>query len=115
MRNYRTSPPTPRRHRRFFGADGEIDRRTAADTMVSAQGSRIRIDNSKNRVLALHYAVYVQFYAKQNRPKGPSIYDVHTEGKGVGLRWKDVDGGRGSSPMWTSSRPHRKLKLESTD
>jgi len=43
--------------------------------------------------------------------KGPSIYDVHTEG----------DGGPGSGGrMWMGSsaphgRPHRKLKLESTD
>ena len=39
--------------------------------------------------------------------KGPSIYDVHTEGEGG-------SGGR----MWTGGRegrPHRKLKLESTD
>jgi len=25
--------------------------------------------------------------------KGPSIYDVYTEGKGVRLRWTHVDGG----------------------
>ena len=40
------------------------------------------------------------------------MYDVHTEGGGVRLRWTHVDGGRGSSPC---GRPHRKLKLESTD
>src|SRR6218665_1309601 len=45
--------------------------------------------------------------------KGPSIYDVHTEGEGVRLRWTYVDGGRGSSPMWTSTqtikiRAHRR-------
>src|SRR6218665_1042068 len=43
--------------------------------------------------------------------KGPSIYDVHTEGGGG-----SGSGGR----MWTGGpapcgRPHRKLKLESTD
>src|SRR6218665_2361401 len=41
--------------------------------------------------------------------KGPSIYDVHTEGEGVRLRWTGMGG---SSPC---GRPHRKLKLESTD
>jgi len=40
------------------------------------------------------------------------MYDVHTEGGGVRLRWTHVEGGRGSSPC---GRPHRKLKLESTD
>src|SRR6218665_2304838 len=43
--------------------------------------------------------------------KGPSIYDVHTEGGGG-----SGSGGRmwmgGAAP---SGRPHRKLKLESTD
>ena len=39
---------------------------------------------------------------------GPSIYDVHTEGRGVRLRWTHVDGGRGSSPMWTSTQ---KIKI----
>src|SRR6218665_774896 len=43
--------------------------------------------------------------------KRPSIYDVHTEEEWVRLRWTHVDGG-GSSPC---GRPHRKLKLESTD
>jgi len=42
--------------------------------------------------------------------RGPSIYDVHTEGKGSGS----------SGRMWTGGqalcgRPHRNLKLESTD
>ena len=44
--------------------------------------------------------------------KGPSIYDVHMEGGGVRLRWTHVDGGGGPAPC---GRPHRKLKLESTD
>src|SRR6218665_534104 len=41
---------------------------------------------------------------------GPSISNVHTEG--VRLRWTHVDGGRGLAPC---GRPHRKLKLESTE
>ena len=41
--------------------------------------------------------------------KGPSIYDVHTEGSGsCGRIWS----GWGQAPC---GRPHRKLKLESTD
>ena len=39
--------------------------------------------------------------------KGPSIYDVHTEG--ARLRWT---GGGGQAQC---GRPHRKLKLEPTD
>ena len=39
--------------------------------------------------------------------KGPSIYDVHTEGQGVGLRWIHEDRGRGLAPC---GRPHRKLE-----
>jgi len=45
--------------------------------------------------------------------KGPSIYDVHTEG-----RWgqAQVDAcGRGEWGPTPCGRPHRKLKLESTD
>src|SRR6218665_1356882 len=49
----------------------------------------------------------------KRREQGPSIYDVHTEGEGVRLRWTHVDeGGGGPAPC---GRPHRKLKLESTD
>ena len=40
--------------------------------------------------------------------KGPSIYDVHKERGGVRLRWTHVDGGGGSSPMWTSTH---KIKI----
>src|SRR6218665_896756 len=44
---------------------------------------------------------------------GPSIYDVHMERRrGVRLGWTHVDGGGGPAPC---GRPHRKLKLESTD
>jgi len=43
--------------------------------------------------------------------KGPSIYDVHTEG-GVRLRWTHVDRGGGQAPC---GRPHTKFKIESTD
>ena len=46
-------------------------------------------------------------------PKEPSIYDVHTEGEEVRLRWTHVDGGSGGPAP--CGRPHRKLKLESTD
>ena len=45
------------------------------------------------------------------RVKGPSIYDVHTEGRGQAQ--VDACGrGRVQAPC---ERPHRKLKLESTD
>src|SRR6218665_2628042 len=40
------------------------------------------------------------------------IYYVHTEGEGIRLRSMHVDGGGGPAPC---GRPHRKLKLESTD
>ena len=40
--------------------------------------------------------------------RGPSIYDVLTEGEGVRFRWTHVDGGRGSSPMWASTQ---KIKI----
>src|SRR6218665_3752439 len=44
-----------------------------------------------------------RFLNRNRRPKGPSIYNVHTEGaRGVRLRWTHVDGGRGSSPTWMS-------------
>src|SRR6218665_601900 len=44
---------------------------------------------------------------------GPSIYDVHTEGGGVQAQ---VDAcGRGEGGQASCVRPHRKLKLESTD
>src|SRR6218665_402789 len=48
---------------------------------------------------------------KERDIKRPSIYDVHTEGEGVRLRWTHVGGG-GQAPC---GRLHRKLKLESTD
>ena len=44
---------------------------------------------------------------------GPSMYDVHTEGEGVRLRWTHVDGGGGGQAP--CGHPHKKLKLESTD
>ena len=43
------------------------------------------------------------------RHKCSSIYDVHTEGEGVRLRWT------GEGDPATCGRPHRKLKLESSD
>src|SRR6218665_3555531 len=49
----------------------------------------------------------------QNLIKGPSIYDVHTE---VGRGQAQVDAyGRGRGGPAPCGRPHRKLKLESTD
>jgi len=41
---------------------------------------------------------------------GPHIYDIHTEGEGVRLGLRHVDGGgpEGSSPMWTSTQ---KIKI----
>jgi len=44
--------------------------------------------------------------------KGPSIYDVHTERSGSGSDERMWTGG--GSPV-SCGRPHRKLKLESTD
>src|SRR6218665_3347530 len=44
--------------------------------------------------------------------KGPSIYDVHTEGRGSGSGGRMWTGGGGPAPC---GRPHRKLKLESND
>jgi len=39
-----------------------------------------------------------------NEGLGPSIYDVHTEGGGwSGSGGRMWTGGRGSSPMWTST------------
>ena|SRR6218665_3544186 len=46
------------------------------------------------------------------RCKGPSIYDVHTEGGGGQAQVDACGRGSGSSPMWTSTK---KFKLESTD
>src|SRR6218665_2993581 len=45
--------------------------------------------------------------------KGPSIYDVHTEGGG-GQAQVDACGRGGGGPA-PCVRPHSKLKLESTD
>src|SRR6218665_3836401 len=43
---------------------------------------------------------------------GLSTYDVHMEGEGVRLKVDACGWGRGQAPC---GRPHRKLKLESTD
>jgi len=43
----------------------------------------------------------IQPHARRNSRLGPFIYDVHMQGRGVRLRWTHVDGGRGSSNMWT--------------
>src|SRR6218665_3160274 len=55
-----------------------------------------------------HFLAY--FYAFSGSYKGPFIYDVHTEG--VRIRRMHVDGGRGQA---LCGRPHRTLKLKSTD
>jgi len=47
---------------------------------------------------------YVPHPVQTFRAKWQFIYDVHTEGERVRLRWTHVDGGRGSSPMWTSTQ-----------
>ena len=39
-----------------------------------------------------------------NSIRGPSIYEVHTEG--IRLKWTHVDGGKGSAPC---GRPHKNL------
>src|SRR6218665_3811219 len=39
--------------------------------------------------------------------KGPSIYDVHTEGEEVRLRWTPADGGGRVNAMWTSTQKIR--------
>src|SRR6218665_2783398 len=63
--------------------------------------------------------VYFEFQHQEIKPttnvspllRGPSIYDVHTEGEGAQARL-DACGLGGPAPC---GRPHRKLKLESTD
>src|SRR6218665_2325500 len=42
----------------------------------------------------------------------PFMMSTRREGRGVRLRWMHVDGEGGPAPC---GRPHRKLKLESTD
>ena len=44
--------------------------------------------------------------------KGPSIDDVHTEGGGCQVQVDACGWGRGQAPC---GRPHKKLKIESTD
>src|SRR6218665_4016120 len=63
-------------------------------------------------IIYLISAFTVRRSLKPSTSKGPSTYDVHTEGEGVWLRWTHVDGGRGQAPC---GRPNRNLKLESTD
>src|SRR6218665_160118 len=46
--------------------------------------------------------------------KGPSIHDVHTKGEG-GQAQVDACGLEGRGNQAPCGRPHRKLKLESTD
>src|SRR6218665_498840 len=71
------------------------------------------ITNFYEMKLILFLFSYVMFkFSFHATAKGPSIYDVHTVGEGVRLRWMHVDSGGGPAPYL---RPHRKLKLESTD
>ena len=56
-----------------------------------------RLPTKKNIINCLN--VYLNNYVPYS--KGPSIYDVHTEG--------------GQAQVDACGRPHRKLKLESTD
>src|SRR6218665_292044 len=58
-----------------------------------------------------HHQKFLGVKIKNLGENGPSIYDVHTEEReGVRLRWTHVYGG--PAPR---GRPHRKLKLESTN
>src|SRR6218665_3808164 len=60
----------------------------------------------------IRFASYIE-YALLRQNKGPSIYDVHTEGGGgSGSGGRMWTGGGGPAPC---GRPHRKLKLEPTD
>ena len=52
--------------------------------------------------------VHALICARFDYGKGPSTYDVQTEGVGVRLRWTHVDGGGGQAPC---GRPHTKLKI----
>ena len=52
------------------------------------------------------------FIVKQIISREPSIYDVHTEGRGSGSGGRMWIGGGSQAPC---GRPHRKLILESTD
>src|SRR6218665_1168242 len=48
----------------------------------------------------------------KNDIRGQPFMTSTRRGEGVRLRWTHVDGGGGPAPC---GRPHRKLKLESTD
>ena len=78
-------------------------------TVADSQGQHYVLDIPPETCLTSHCSSRIPVFLSW--VKGPSIYDVHTEGRrGSG------SGGR----MWTGGpapcgRPHRKLKLESTD
>src|SRR6218665_2457329 len=61
-----------------------------------------------SKVKSSQYHFIANTNSVHKRHMGPSIYDVNTEGGGVRLRWTHVDGGGGSSPMWTSTQ---KIKI----
>ena len=57
------------------------------------------------RIAENQFKIHLEGESLKNKQLGPSIYDVHTEGGGVRLRWT---GGGGSSAMWTSTQ---KIKI----
>src|SRR6218665_1662490 len=61
-----------------------------------------------------HFEIFDFYFLQWFSNALPSISDVHTGGggEGVRLRWTHVDRGGSQAPC---GRPHRKLKLESTD
>src|SRR6218665_523530 len=78
--------------------------------MLSSSSQNTSVRLQQNTSSHDNHVLFQQFH------KGPSIFDVHTEGaRGVRLRWMHVDGGRGVQRPAPCGRPHRKLKLESTD
>src|SRR6218665_4006656 len=80
---------------------------------ILPESLQTNLSNSRGKVQIVMLVIVVSKSHNLCPRKGPSIYDVHTEGRGIRLRWTHVDGGRGDpSPC---GRPHRKLKLESTD
>src|SRR6218665_3247592 len=65
-------------------------------------------------VSALHSIIMSSFILSIHRSVGlplsplwPSIYDVHTEGGRVRLRWMHVDGRKGVISMWSSTQKIR--------
>ena len=61
---------------------------------------------------ALCALAYVMLKSRYERIRGHPFMTSTRRGEGVRLRWTHVDGEGGPAPC---GRPHRKLKLESTD